>query len=311
MPRNYRYRKRRGRLAKNTRRNYKAKRRQVASVPRQIQNSTWIPKNRLVKFCDYRSYIVTDDATSGGSSIPPVLQIGLNNPTKFIESTQGTWSANSLTAKGQAVPGLTNWLSNKSPGTGSTAQYLTGSCLGARVVITATPMPSGHSDDAEDAYQDVIKCFLANQTRTGYLKSKAIDASFNVELMSQLPQTRSANTYYNAGSVPRGCTLALNYSFKKSNPHVGKQTENLFYADTGPAETDVASFVMMPGDSNGYGHLGNRLPKMRVEVKVSYIVLLGEVNTHFNQGLNQGNSLSTPAMAQQFQELLRTVSGAD
>lgn len=280
---------------RNQKKTNRKHRKQVTSVPRQIQNSTYIPANRLVKFNDYRSFIVTDNGTYGTSSVPPVLQIGLNNPLKFIESTQGGWGANSLTAKGAAVPGITKWVTNKSPGTSSTAEYLTASCLGSRVTITAVPMPSGHSDDAEDAYQDVIKCFLANQTRTGYMKQKAISDTFNVELLSQLPKCRSANTYYNAGSVPKGCTLSLNYSFKKSNPHAGKQTENLFYADTGPAETDVAVFCMMPGDSNGYGNLGNRLPKMRVEVKVSYIVLLGEVNTHINQGLNVGNDLSAPA----------------
>jgi hypothetical protein len=277
---------------RNQKKNRRAKRRQVSSIPRQIQNSQYIPKNRLVKFTDYRSYIVTDNATTGVYALPPVLQIALNNPLKFIESSQGTWSANNVGAKGPAVPGISKWVTNKSPGTTSTADYLTASCLGSKITITAVPMPSGHSDDAEDAYQDVIKCFLANQTRTGYLKNKSITDTFNVEMMSELPQVRSANTYYNAGSVPKGCTLSLSYSFKKNNPHVGKQAENLFYADTGPTETDIAAFVMMPGDSGGYGSTGARLPKMRVEIRVSYIVLLGEVNTHQNQGINQGNNLS-------------------
>ena len=94
-----------------------------------------------------------------------------------------------------------------------------------------------------------------------------------------MPMVRTGNVYLNHGGTPRGCTLSMNYSFAKNNADPGKQHENLFYADTSPLEKDIATLIMLPGDSNAYGILGNRNPPMRVELKVSYIVLLSEPTT--------------------------------
>lgn len=274
---------------KNQKKNYRRMRKQVRSFPRQIQNAQYIPKNRLVKFTDFRSFIVKD---TGGttSSHPPVLQMGLNDPRKFIESTQGTWSSNNLGAKGAAVPAIAKWVANKIPGTTSTADYLTASCLGSRLDITVTPIAQAEADQA--SYQQICKVVLANQTRLGHLKGRAVDTAFNSEMVSQMPNVRTANIYLNNGGTPRGCSLTLKYSFKKNNANPGKESENLFYADTSPLEKDIAALVLMPGDSNDYGIGGTKVPPCRVEVRVSYIVLLSEINTHIGQGINDGINMA-------------------
>lgn len=279
--------------ARNKTKTTKKMSKDVRSFSKNIQNANYIAPNRLVKFTDFRSYVVLDDGLNGTGAIPPLLQVGLNNPRKFIESLQGTWKKNSLTAKGQGVPGITRWLANKIPGTTSVADYLTGSCKGAQVTITVTPI--GVNADEYDSYQPICKVALANQTRTGHLKNKNIDLNFNSERVSQLPMVRTANVYLNNGGTPRGTTLKLNYSFKKNNADPGKQSANIFYADTDPEEKDIASLAIMPGDSNAYGVLGSRCPPMRVEVRISYIVLLTEPNTHIGRAINDGNNLSDVA----------------
>lgn len=279
--------------ARNFIKNNKRHKKQVRSYPKQIQNAAYIPKSRLVKFTDFRSYVVIDNAgiVTPPTAYPPLVQMGLNDPRKFIESIQGNWKKNSLNAKGSAVAGIDKWLANKVPGTTSTADYLTGSCIGCRIVATVTPIPV--PTDVTDEYQPIVKVALANQTRAGHLKGRGIDLNLNSERVSQMPMVRTANVYLNAGGTPRGCTLSLNYSFKKNNVNRGNfSTANLFYADTSPTETDIATLIMLPGDSNAYGLSGSRNPAMRVELKVSYIVLLSEPNTHIGQALNDGNNLS-------------------
>jgi len=196
--------------------------REVKSSTRNIQNANYIAKNRLVKFTDYRSFIVVDN---GGTTIPPasypaLIQLSLNNPRKFIESKQGTWNENNLGAKGAGVPGITKWLANKIPGTTSTSDYLTASCKGCRIVCTVTPIPVSDSD--YDTYQPVVKVALSNQTREGHLKGRAVDTVLNSERVSQLPMTRSGNVYLNHGGTPRGITLSMNYSYKSNNADPGK-----------------------------------------------------------------------------------------
>ena len=287
------YRKRK--YANNKNRTVRKAKKQVYSFPRQIQNANYIAKNRLVKFTDFRSYVVIDNAGSvtPPAAYPPLLQMGLNDPRKFIESTQGNWKKNSLTAKGAAVPGLSKWLANKTPGASSTADYLTGSTLGCRLTVSIVPIPIA-SDD-QDNYQPVCKVAFANQTRAGHLKGRGIDADLNSERVSQMPMVRTANIYLNHGGTPRGCTLSMNYSFKKNNADPGKAAGNLFYNDTSPTETDIATLVILPGDSNAYGLTGSRCPPCRVEVRVSYIVLLTEPNTHIGTALNDGNNMSDVA----------------
>jgi hypothetical protein len=291
-----------GRKVKIPRRNQrklnKRNKRMVSSFPKQIQNSQYVPANRLVKFTDFRSYIVNDTGGTPTSSHPPVLQIGLNDPTKFIESLQGDWKANNLGAKGAAVPGITKWLANKVPGTTATSDYLTASCLGSKLDITVSPIAP--AADNVSNFQQTFKAVLSNQTRLGHLKGRGIDTSFNAEMVSQMPYVKTANCYLNSGGTPRGASLSLRYSFKKNNANQGKQAENIFYADTSPAEKDIAAFVLMPGDSNGYGIGGTKIPQCKVEVRISYIVLLSEVNTHIGQGINDGNNLSDVAKVLDF-----------
>lgn len=274
---------------RNTKRTQRRAKKQVRSFPRQIQNAAYIPKSRLVKFTDFRSFMVKDTAGGTTYSYPPLLQCGLNDPTKFIESTQGTWDKTSMTAKGAAVPGIARWLSNKVPGTTSTSDYLTASCIGAKLDITVVPIAQPTSEQAN--FQQVCKVALSNQTRSGHLKGRVVDATLNAERVSQMPMVRTANIYLNSGGTPRGATLSLKYSFKKNNALPGKQAENLFYADTSPLEKDIAALIILPGDTNGYGVTGTKCMPCRVEVRVSYIVALSEPNTHIGMAINDGLSL--------------------
>ncbi|AXQ65296.1 MAG: hypothetical protein [Circular genetic element sp.] len=284
------YRKRRSKAPpRNTKKTQRRAKSQVRSFPRQIQNAAYIPRSRLVKFTDYRSFMVKDTGGSATYSYPPLLQVGLNDPTKFIESTQGTWDKTSMDAKGPAVPGIGRWLSNKIPGTTSTADYLTGSCIGAKLDITVCPLAQTATDSA--SYQQMAKVVLANQTRAGHLKGRVIDNTLNAERVSQMPMVRTANIYLNTGGTPRGATLSLRYSFRKNNAAPGKQSDNLFFADTSPLEKDIGTLIILPSDTNGYGVGGTKVMPCRVEVRVSYIVQLSEPNTHIGQAMNDGTSL--------------------
>lgn len=264
----------------------------VSSSPRQIQNATYMPKNRLVRFSGFRSFIVKDNGFNTTGALPPVLEIGANNPRKFIHTTQGDWLSNSLGAKGVSVAGLTQWLSNKVPSASSTASYLNGQCLSCRVDIVAVPLPGA---GGEDKFQDTIKMCVQNNTRGGNMINHNITGNFNSEIISQTVGMRTALMYTNPGGTPRGATISVNYSFKKQNAGIGSQTSNWFYNDTDPAEKDFINVAFLPGDSNGYGLTTagyTRLPDMRVEIKISYIVLLSEPNTAIDASeLNSGVDL--------------------
>lgn len=282
--------------------NRKAKK-QVRSYPRQIQNAAYLPKSRLVKFTDFRSYVVTDEGFNTTGAVPPCLEIAANNPRKFIHSTQGTWDAASLTSKGNGVPGITTWVTNKAPTSSDTAPYINASCLSARVVITATPIPTQPTEDNEaDTFQDVIKLCVQNNTRNGMFHNRNITDGFNSEIVSQTPYVRTANLYYNHNGTPRGATVSLNYSFKKQNQGRPLLTSsNFFHADTDPSEKDFINIALLPTHSQKYGlHTlgGVRLPNIRVEIKISYIVLLSEPNGHISLAeLNNGMNLGTIATA--------------
>lgn len=288
-------------VPRNKKRVNKLVKKGIRSYPRQIQNAAYLPKSRLVKFTDFRSYVVTDDAFNTHGALPPVLEIGANNPRKFIHSTQGTWDAASLTSKGTAVPGISTWVTDSSPTSTATAPYMNASALSARVTITACPLPSVSSEGAEhDSYQDVIKLCVQNNTRNGMFANRNITDSFNSEIVSQTPYVRTANMYYNANGTPRGATCSINYSFKKQN--AGRpmlNSANFFAADTDPAEKDFINVALLPTHSMKYGLTtlgGVRLPNIRVEVKISYIVLLSEPNGHVGlSDLNAGNNLSNIA----------------
>jgi len=289
-------------IIKNKRRINRRSSRKVRSHPKQIQNAAYHPKNRLLKFTDFRSYVVVDEGFNGSGAIPPILEIGANNPRKFIHSTQGTWDACSLANKTVAVPGIQNWVTNQLTTPSSTAPYLNASCLSCQVVITATPLPSVAPAAGEaDYYQDVIKLCVQKNTRNGMFHNKNISNAFNSEVVSQTPYVRTANLYYNANGTPRGATIKMNYSFKKMNAGRAGITggpANFFHADTDPSEKDFINVVLMPAHSQKYGLIltgGTRLPNIRVEVKVSYIVLLSEPNCQITHDTNVGINLGTVA----------------
>lgn len=297
-------------VARNKKRVNRKAAKKVRSRPVQIQNASFLPKSRLIKFTDYRSYIVTDDGFNGTGALPPVLEIGSNNPRKFIHGTQGTWDDASLGAKTQAVPGISAWVTNSVPTPTATAPYLNGSALSARVTITATPLPTAATEQ-EDAWQDVIKLCVQNNTRNGMFFGKNITNNFNSEVVSQTPYVRTANMYYNSNGTPRGATISLNYSFKKQN--AGRallNSANFFAADADPLEKDYINVALMPTHSQKYGLAtlgGIRLPNHRVEVKISYIVLLSEPNGKVGlDDLNQGINIATIPTA----DVIRTVQMA-
>lgn len=275
--------------------NRKAKK-AVKSFPKQIQNAAYLPKSRLVKFTDYRSFVVEDDGFNASGALPPVLEVSANNPRKFIHSTQGKWDAASLTAKGVAVPGIQNWVTNSVPTSTETAPYLNASCLSMKLVITAVPIPTTAPDGAQaDEYQDVSKLCVQNNTRNGMFANRNITNTFNSEVVSQTPYVKSANMYYNAHGTPRGATITQHYSFKKSN--AGRpmlNSANFFAANTDPLEKDFCNIAILPTHSQKYGLTavgGTRMANHRVTLSVSYIVLLSEPNGHVstndsNQGIN-------------------------
>jgi len=289
--------KKRKTFANNKKRVNKKASKAVRSHPKQIQNASYIPKNRLIKFTDFRSYVVTDEGFNGSGAVPPILELGANNPRKFIHSTQGTWDAASLSNKTVSVAGIDSWVTNQLTTPASTAPYLNASALSARVVITAVPVPTVAADGSEaDAYQDVIKMCVQTNTRNGAWHNQNITSNFNSEVVSQTPYVRTANLYYNAHGTPRGATISMNYSFKKNNR--GRSgtggPANFFHADTDPSEKDFINIALMPTHSQKYGLTalgGTRLPNIRVEVKISYICLLSEPNCRVTHNMNEGMNL--------------------
>ena len=276
---------------RKNKKNYRGKKKNksIASIPRQIQNATYMPKNRLVKFSGYRSFIVVDNEGIAAAYCP-VLEIAANNPRKLIHNTQGAWLSNSMGGKGAAVAGLAQWLTNKAPTSSATGSYLNAQALSCRVTITAIPCPIGAV--TADYAQDSVKMCVQNNTRGGNMLGKSISSAFNSEVCSQTVGMKTCNLYTNHHGTPRGGTISMNYSFKKQNAGVGVGVNNTFWLDTDPNEKDFINVAFLPGDSNGYGLTGTRNPDLRVEVKVSYIVLLSEPNTAIqNSELNDGLDL--------------------
>jgi len=275
---------------RKNKKNYRGKKKnKIVSFPRQIQNATYMPKNRLVKFSGFRSFIVHDDE-GVTAAYCPVLEIASNNPRKLIHNTQGTWDSNSLDGKGAAVAGLSQWVTNKAPTSSATGSYLNAQALSCRVTITAIPCPQGAV--TADHSQDTIKMCVQNNTRGGNMLNKAISQTFNSEICSQTVGMKTCNLYTNHHGNPRGGSISMNYSFKKQNAGVGVGLHNTFWYDTDPTEKDFINVAFLPGDSKGYGLTGTRLPDLRVEVKVSYIVLLSEPNTAIDMSeLNAGLDL--------------------
>lgn len=283
-------------VKRNKKRVNKKAKKAVKSFPRQIQNAAYLPKSRLVKFTDYRSYVVTDDSFNASGALPPVLEVSSNNPRKFIHSTQGTWDAASLSAKGAAVPGIANWVTDSVPTSTALAPYLNASCLSMKLIITAVPIPTVAADGAQaDEYQDVSKLCVQNNTRNGMFANRNITNAFNSEVVSQTPYVKTANMYYNAHGTPRGATITQHYSFKKSN--AGRpmlNSANFFSNNSDPLEKDFTNIAILPTHSQKYGLTatgGTRMANHRVTISVSYIVLLSEPNGHVstndsNQGIN-------------------------
>lgn len=272
---------------KNTKTNRKNKQR-VKSDITQIQAASYLPKSRLVRFTDFRSYVIVDDGTSGVYATVPNLQIGANDPTKFIATKNGSFNAVSLDAKGAAVPNIETWITNQS-GEGN-GMYRTAQCLGARVTITGFPKPYVGDPDGK---QDVCKMVLHKGSQPNHFYNQNVTKDFNAETISQLSDVRTCNLYMNHNGTPRGGTITMNYSFKKMNNTYGRQAYNVFYADQSPAEKDWFNIVFLPGDSHVYGSSGTRLPDIRLSVKISYIVLLSEPNNN-TIGLFRNEGLDLP-----------------
>lgn len=290
MPRRVTYKKKR-----TLRR--KAARPKVVSMPRQIQCANYLPKNRLIRFQDYRSFILTDNATpdiGGGTHVAhvPNLQISANDPGNAfvlgadtrIGST-GQWWSQSATAdgtpsKGTAVPNLVQWVTNQD-GSG-TGHYRIAQCLGSKLTISAVPL----SSSVDDEVQDVSKLCVQVATHADGFMAKRINEDFNSEKISQLPHMKTAQIYSNYGGTPKGATITRHYSYKKYNATQGRSSMNVFSLDASPPERDYFQIALLPTDNEDYGKEASdtsvgkwRMPKMRISIKVSYIVLLSEPNS--------------------------------
>lgn len=283
----------------------KKPKKKVFSFPKQIQSATYIPKSRLVRFTDYRSWNVTDNAIGlpgsghAGANFPN-QEMSANAPNVFISDQTGYWANVSLNKKGGAVPGIPAWVTQAS-GVGS-APYREAQCLSSKITCTAVPVhQSGSATSGLE--QDVVKMILHKSTSPHAFHNKVIDNDYNAETATQQAGVRSANLYLNQNGTPRGATLKGYYSYKKMNNALGSGSKNYFHApqDDGtvspPAERDYWNLAFLPGNSSIYGVAasgGVRLPELRVTVKIEYIVLLSEPNTGLmGYGINQGNDLIT------------------
>lgn len=292
----------------------------VSSIPKQIQCANYIPKNRLIKFQDFRSFTLTDNTNiqvgQAYHALVPNLQLGANNPTQaFIGSggvigSTGSWysqsadPSNGVISKGNAVPNLNKWVTAQD-GSGD-AQYRCAQVLGARLTISCVPLPSS----VEDHSQDVTKMCVQVASMGDAYKDKRVSSDFNSEKISQLSGTKTANIYSNFNGTPRGATISMNYSYKKMNATFGRMANNTFQNDASPGEKDYFNVSLLPCENASYG-IGatsntpgtGRLPKMRVSVKLSYICLLSEPN---NTTIGIGNNIGT-----QFPEIpMRDTSNA-
>ena len=284
-------RKRRPAKRSNVRRYRRKQGRGVRSHPQQIQSASFVPQSRLVRFTDTRQFVVGD---SEGliNSYPPTKSFPANDPTQTFRTTydNGDWSSVSLGAKGAAVPAIANWVI-KADGSGS-GVYRQASALSAKIKITVTPLAK---DGSADSYQDCAQVVLQRSTGIGTLwHNQAVSAEFNGETLKQLPQTKGAMVYLNHGGTPRGCTISDSYTFAKANAI--RPSVNVFTQDgmvTG--ERDTWQFAILPGYSAKYGNVtgGTRLPDMRVEIQISYVVALTEVATaksYLNEGIDLGQA---------------------
>ena len=280
----------------------KKPKKKVFSFPKQIQSATYIPKSRLLRFTDFRSWNVTDNAIGApgsghaGANFPN-LEMSANAPNVFISDMTGTWSNVSLNKKGGAVPGIPAWVTRAS-GVGS-APYREAQCLSSKITATAVPV----HQEGTGLEQDVIKMILHKSTSPHTFHNKVINDDMNAETASQQMGVRSANLYLNQNGTPRGATIKGYYSYKKMNNALGSGSKNYFHAaeEDGtvapPAERDYWNLAFLPGNSGIYGVAatgGTRLPELRVSVKIEYIVLLSEPNTGLmGYGINAGNDLPT------------------
>jgi len=284
-------RKRRVAKRSNVRRYRRKQGRGVKSHPQQIQSASFVPPSRMVRFTDCRQFVV-EDSEGLINSYCPSKSFTCNDPTQTFRTTydNGDWSACSLGAKGAAVPAIANWVS-KADGTNG-GVYRQASAVSAKIKITVTPLAR---DGSADSYQDCAQVLLQRSTGIGNAwHDKAVSATHNGEVLKQLPQCKSAMVYLNHGGTPRGCTISDSYSFAKTNAI--RPSVNIFTQDgmvTG--ERDSWQFAILPGYSAKYGNVtgGTRMPDMRVEIQISYIVALTEVATdasYLNEGIDLGEA---------------------
>lgn len=281
-------------------RNRRYKRR-VRPFAKNIQASTYIQKSRLVRFSDYREFLVKDSGTkqSGGATkaVFPSMQIGANSPTDaFTNVTSGTWESADLGTKGAAVHGITSWVTNQdgSSALGTTPVYRHAQCLGSNITVSAQPAVDVSNPDT---YQDVCKVVLQKATSSATFHDRQVDGDFNSASVAQMPFTKTAHTLVNWGGTARGCTLSGKYSFKAMNQGLASSARNDFYADAEPAERDYWQIGIIPANSYAYTAVDSngdtaakRCAAHRVCVKIDYIVLLSEPQTT-KYGTNTGDDL--------------------
>lgn len=278
------------------RRSNKKNKKSVYSFPRQIQSATYIPKNRLIRFTETRSYIVND--TQGLLySYPPNRTFGANDPNFAFNQVykNGEWLPVHIAGRGPAVHGIPDWvcLNTGVPKEGSRGYYKQAQALSSKIVVSAVPLPEA---DGSDGRQDAVVMCLSktcDKDVHSYAYDKPISETHNAVIAKERYYTKSANLYRNNNGTPRGATISMTYSWAKMNAG-NTRDHNIFHTDGTPGQSDTYVLAFFPAYSQDYGTGGTRLPQMRVVVKMSYIVLLSEPNTR-NVYTNVGNDLGEPA----------------
>lgn len=269
------YRKRRGfKKTRSRASKYRGRkqRSRVSGRSKTIQSSSFLPKSRLIRFTERRTFQVLDNSADG---VPPSMYFYANSPVKFYgtasgNTPQGSWKTDRSATDADNIGEFVT------PGDGSgNAPYRNGRVIGSSITVTATPNPTIATSDG---HQDTTLVFLEKQTAVRDI-STAVSAVYNQDSLAAHPNVKHGLMFTNPNGAPKGTSLRATYSAKSVNPNA-TNTGLSFYQDTVPGEKDWYKITLMPSDLDGYAlGSGATVPPTRIVVQVSYVCLLGEPNS--------------------------------
>ena len=258
-----------------------------------IQQSSYIPKTKLLRFDDVRSYTCTDDATItlDGALHPVVMSrtLSANDPTQAYPGgssyVQGDWSNNAMGTEYASVQGLAKWLAyeNGAPKPDNLGQYCSASVVGCDVTVTATPIVNG-GDFGSQLFTRVFLQCKTRQDRVDFAGwARPLTEYDNADMTAKEIMTVEGCTKTNPNGDPKGCTLNYSYKFKNLNT-TKDMTSNNFTLNTSPLEKDWFNLVFMPQDTKAYASGAVvedfvRCPSHYVTIKMSYVIKLSELRT--------------------------------